>query len=295
VSFADRVRALSIGKPSGALEDDTLDPETLASKFLTLNEPPEIGEVSWPRASSLYDACMRMHVLGTKSHATKQQWLSFKTRMLFGIGNAVHFYAQNTDWLFGDKRRGWWKCLSCRKILYFGAPPRARCPHCNAHHEAIAYYEHPVRLREPFMVTGHVDMFLERIERLRVVDFKTMAGPLFDKLKAPLVEHEWQVQTYMWGCSIDKRLPVKIDPEVGYIAYISKGYHADSLPLKMFPVKKSAALRGRIKAKLLTFKTGFENYPKDLPAPDKKCARSDFGSYQANQCPCKKECIEHAN
>ncbi len=294
MSFANKVRAIhNIGATEDVDHDLSLDPSTLASQFLELTAPPEIGTIGWPRASSLNSACMRMHVIGYNLNTTRKQWASFQLRMIFGMGNAIHEYAQNTDWLFGDNRRGWWKCVACGGILYFGAPPKQACPKCGAGVGAIQYFEHPLRMRKPVMVTGHTDMFLQRGAKVRVAEMKTMSGPEFSKLKAPLVDHEWQVQTYMWIASMDKAIPVQIDPEVGYIFYISKGWQAKELPMKAFIVKKSPTVKARIIEKLRQFSDNVRLWPDAAPPPDNRCVSSDWGSYFSKQCPVRGECIQY--
>jgi len=294
MTFSKTVRKLRVGSAGddSRVTDFGTDPEVLATSFVRVKQDPEVGVISWPRASSLFDACMRMHVIGTKEVVERTRYMTFRDRILFGIGNGLHEYAQNTGWIFGSNRVGWWRCRACGKILYFGTPPTMRCSHCGANKKAISYYEHPFRMKNPVMVTGHVDMFLRRRGLIRVAEIKTIAKEQFEKLKAPLVQHEYQVQTYMMLAGTDKRIPVEVDDSEGYIVYISKGYSQKHFPLKVFAVRKSTEIRKRVLRKLQEFKDGFDGYPEKLPSPDERCVDSDWGGYFSKSCPVRRKCMD---
>lgn len=275
-------------------KEDLLDaPDVLASKVIRVGAEPEVNKIGYPRASSLYSACMRKHVLGTKFEKEEKQWGGVKTRLIFGFGKAVHFWLQNTGDLFGDDRIGWWKCQSCGVIMYFGKPPKARCKNCGASPKAAVYVEHSMRLKRPYFVTGHPDLFVSRDNGICVLEIKTLNGEEFVKLAGPIVEHEMQVVTYVWGLSKDKSLPIKINDQVGYILYISKKHLAKELPLKMFAVKITVPLVERMKKKLLEYREGVRNFPDMLPEPASVCKRGDFENYAAKTCVCLKECLKY--
>jgi len=269
-----------------------LSPQAAAAEFLELSTDVERHVVGWPRASSLYKACMRLHVLGTRSASEKKAYVDFKSKMIYGLGNAWHYWIQNSPEMFGDRRQGWWKCSACGRVLYFGGPPRKNCTNCGARKEAIVYREHTLKSKK-LMVTGHPDLFLLRYPGtpLRVVELKSLSGDLYPKLIAPDIEHQWQIETYMMACSVDKNLPVETDREIGYIGYFSKKPIANDLGVKFFTHKTSRPLVNRIKAKLKTFRDGLKNYPEDLPQPVSACSNSNFTSYHAKMCPCKQECL----
>lgn len=294
MGFADRV--VRMRKDSGLIKPKEfvpVDPTALAAEHLDMAWSMEEAPIGYPRASSLHNACMRFHVIGARTEKKIKQFNSVRAKLLFGIGIAVQDWIQNTPDVLGDKRRGWWRCTACNKILYFGGPPKKRCKFCEARPEAIRYHEHFMRLPDPWMVTGHPDMWLEPETGIyRILELKTIKSEEFDKLKAPLVQHDWQLQTYMWGCPLDERLPVKTDPSVGYIMYISKRYSTKELPYKMFTVHRNDSLIQRIKVKLDQFSLGYLNYPKHLPPPADECLRGNMTSYRAKTCVCKKECFD---
>jgi hypothetical protein len=150
-----------------------------------------------------------------------------------------------------------------------------------------------------FLVTGHPDLFLptnlkkkSRSRFLRVTEIKSIGGEDFDKLQAPLIEHEWQLQTYMWSCSNDRKMPVEIDPNIGYLFYVSKRHKVKELPMKMFKVRRSEAILMRIKEKLELFRIGRANYPNKLPPPDDRCLRGGMTSYMTKSCVVREECLK---
>ena len=290
MSFADRVirmrRASRVSELSD--EDKSGDPQLVATAHIDIVAPREVQEVGKPRASSLKKACMRMHVIGTITNVHIPRYGSFKHKVTFGIGDACHYWAQNTKFLFANRRVGWWRCTACNKVLYFGKPPKAKCSKCGARKEAIVYHEHFMNIKG---VTGHPDLFLEVKKDLRIAEIKTMSAIQFVKLAAPLVEHEWQLLTYMDGSRVDKALPVKIDHTVGYLIYLSKGWHTDMLPIKMYPVVYEPTIVKQIKAKIQSYTDGLKGYPSVLPAPLKACL-PDFTSYTARSCKCKQMCID---
>jgi hypothetical protein len=296
-------RVIRLRQEAGFLKEkppqDSMTAATLAAEHIELGLDIEEKIITWPRASSLFKNCMRMHVIGDALGKKMKDYNSLKERMMYFIGNAVHYQLQNFPEILGERRRGWWKCLACRKVLYFGGPPKTKCPHCGAYPEAIVYHEHAIRgvkddTDDPFLVTGHTDMFLpkKKSDLLRVTEFKTIGSEDFDKLQSPLIENEWQAQTYMWSCSLDPKLPVKIDQEVGYILYVCKRHRVKDLPIKMFKVHRNEEMIKRIKEKLDQFRVGRANYPNQLPPPDDRCLRGGMQSYMTKSCVVKEECIK---
>ena len=292
MKFAERVVRLQASTAELSRLEQENDPQALASAFVELHAEREEKEIGVPRASSLYDACMRKHVIGTLFHFYEKTFTSIRGNLLFGIGNAVHYWLQNNGAVFGDRRYGWWKCLACGSVRYFGGPPKKPCEQCKASVDATVYAEHALKITKPLTVTGHPDMFFKsEQDRLRVAELKTMEGDAFDKLVAPLIGHVWQIQTYMWACSIDKTLPVEIDKNVGYIFYVTKRGRKNEFPLKCFPVIWDGRLLHRIKDKLESYKLGLTKYPKNLPPPVSECVDKGFTSYQAKNCIALQECM----
>lgn len=293
MSFADRV--IRLRTKSGLVKPKEFapsDPGALAAESVNISYAVEEAPIGYPRASSLYNACMRWHVIGIHTEKKVKQFNSVRDQLCFGIGFAVQEWIQNSPDVLGDKRRGWWRCVACNKVLYFGAPPKKRCKFCNARPEAILYHEHYMKLPEPWMVTGHPDMWLEpEPSAFQILEIKTLKDDAFDKIKAPLVQHDWQIQTYMWGCELDEKLPVRTDPMTGFVMYVSKRYATKELPYKMFTVPRNDALIQRIKAKLMAFSDGYLNYPDKLPPVHDECLRGGMAGYRAKTCVCKKECF----
>jgi hypothetical protein len=274
-------------------ESESYDSHVVSAEIIKISSAVGERKLSWPRGSKLYDMCVRQNVLGTKTGAVVKEWTSVAGRVTYGIGNALHYWMQNSPDLFGDKRRGWWRCLACRKIAGFGGPPKTKCRFCGAFPEAVIYHEHGIKLSgDPFYLTGHTDMFLDARDLLRVTELKSIDGDKWEKLVAPLAMHEWQIQAYMWALQKDKRLPVPIDPRVGYLAYVSKKFTSGKLPIKIYPIQRSESTVAKIKEQLALFKKGLDNYPKDLPAPIAECDRANFTNYRAKSCPVKDKCLK---
>lgn len=273
---------------SGVLDD----PALLAAHYVNIQSSRESQyPITMPRASKMFDGCMRMFVVGHKNNIQKKEWSNTKNRLLFGIGNALHYWIQNEPDLFGDKRVGWWLCRGCMKVRQFGKPPTTPCKFCGANAAAAVYMEHGFRLNGKYPVSGHPDMFLRKDKVLRITELKSISAKEYVKLVAPLAAHECQLLTYMWGIPQDKTFPVKIDRDLGYLAYISKGYHQKELPIKMFPVPYNVKVVSQIKKKLSAYKRGWDNYPNKLPEPLEACVKANFTSWKAKECPVKNHCM----
>lgn len=278
-------------------EDGKLNPVAVAATQVSLHTNKTEYLIGAPRASGLYKSCMRMHVIGTKKKRIRREFTSLKERIIFGYGNAVHYWIQNTSDVFGDKRYGWWKCLACGNVLYFGPPPhiklkKFRCPNCKSHGRSIIYEEHSLSLKKPYEVTGHPDMFLKLDGVLHPVELKTIKGDSFSNLLAPLVEHVWQLQTYMWAL---KQQPIEVRGETfdmtkGYIVYISKVMRPEEFPIKSFTLREDPAIIKRILAKLAIYRDAMKTYPKGLPDRLATCERNQ-GCYDARSCPVVIDCF----
>jgi hypothetical protein len=266
-------------------------PEDVAAENMSIGTNVIEKKIRLPRASSIYDACMRMHVLATLEKETVTERLGFADRVTFGIGNAIHHWAQNTSWLFPPHMRvGWWRCTACGHVRRFGSWKKTICPKCHAEWPAQIYKEHRVKTKAPYICTGHPDLFIRKEKRVRVVEFKTIASSGYKELVSPKVEHEWQIQFYMWSCSEDEKLPAKVDPNVGYIIYVSKGALWKALPVKMFPVVRSERVLEQIQDKLKIYYDGVKS--KTPPEPLEECVEVNFDRGKARQCPMKEQCQE---
>lgn len=274
--------------------EKTGDPELITREFISVKSTADKKTLPrYPRASALYNDCMRQLVLINKYEIVDTKYNKFHQNVVFNIGNAVHFWAQNTKSFISDNyRRGLWKCRSCGFITEFSGIVVTKCPACSARKTSFEYYEYPLKLENPLYLTGHPDMFVEKpLDNYRIVEFKTINGTDFDKLRAPLIEHIWQIHAYMWGLSKDKLFKMlPFDKKVGYIMYISKDMKVNSSPVKTFVVQRDTSIEKEIISKLKEFKDGYSGG--ELPKPCEACVSSLFSSYTAKNCPalpyCKK-------
>lgn len=252
--------------------------------------------VRQPRSSGIYKACARKHVFGTKHELTEVVYRDASSIATMDLlGTAVHDYIQNDPQYFGDKRIGWWTCLACGAKLRFGPPIKGKCTGCGASNKAIKYEEHDFLLDDPG-VSGHPDMFLA-IEggRYVVLEFKTIKPKSnssflgFEDLVAPLISHEWQLQTYLWAMQQPASKPPITLERYGYVVYISKG-HEFVHPWKWFRHDWNDDLMGRIHAKLDDYKRGCAEYPEWLPNTLDVCTEANFVGSEPNKCPTKEYC-----
>lgn len=303
MSFATRViRFLEDRRgeeiPTG-LQKLNLDdpPGVLAARLMTLldgSRDRDTNLIGKPRASSLYSACMRMHVLGTVLKRPRTDRHSAADRVIFAVGNAVHHWAQNTPTYFGDQRVGWWLCTACNRKFFGKVLKRGGCS-CGANLAAYRYKEHAVDKDGGYPVTGHPDLFLERRPGvIRLAELKTMESDSFMSLKAPLVEHEWQMITYLWACSDDVTLPVSIQKDYGFIFYFSKRKVVKEFPVKAFPVRMTKVILDQIKDKLSSYQLGVRMFPRNLPPMLAECTDSNWSCWKAKSCPTCQECRSRA-
>lgn len=293
MSFADRVRKIiTDGEERRTTDPDTQkDAASLAAEFVTLGSSKFVDSIGPPRASSLHDDCMRKRVLGVKLERMSTEWVGVKDRIVYGIGNALHTWIQNTPDILGDLRWGWWKCTGCWTVQ-FGMSPKRGCKKCGAFADAYVYREHEIKATPAWPVTGHPDMFVMRSKMLRILEAKSIAGDEFEKLVAPYARHEWQIMTYMWKCSEDKDLPVPVDGEIGYVLYITKKV-GKTFPMKMFTVQKNTEILKQIKQKVTSYKKGIEYFPDKMPAVAFDCKNTDFNGAKAKFCPVLQDCLTY--
>lgn len=242
-----------------------------------------------PRASGLYKDCMRQLVLCTVHDVPLVSWVDYSLKIVFEIGNAVHYWTQNTPILFGNNRFGFWECLSCGRVSTFGTVPSG-CGGCGASHKALVYREYSLSMDTPFYITGHPDLFRKGENGyFHVVEIKTIDGNLFDNLVAPNIEHVWQVHVYMWACARTKLgSGINISPNLGYITYISKTRKTKVLPTKTFPVKYDSFVMNTIKKKLREYKVAIDGG--ELPPVNQLCLNANFDNYLARGCPVISKC-----
>lgn len=263
-----------------------------SSNIIDISMVRNENELYYPRASSLYNVCIRQLLLGTKFKLKKTELVGFNRQLTFDIGNALHKWIQNSEAYFGTQRRGIWVCTACGKERVFGKPPTQKCQKCGAQAIAMEYKEIELIMHKPFCVTGHPDLFIEPTDspgKIRVVELKTMNGEKFAKLATPLIEHVWQIQTYMYACNLlAYELSVRVDAQHGYLVYISKKETRGELPIKIFPIQKDDRVLSEIKDKLRVYSSCLRD--DTLCEPDAECVKSAYSGWKARSCPALKLC-----
>lgn len=270
--------------------DDVQNPQLLANSLLDLGG--ERSEVLYPsrlRVSMLHDVCVRQRVLGYRTKALFTKATNTSMQLTFDIGHAIHSFLQNSDKYFGVKRFGWWMCMHCGG-KYFGRFPKSNCKECNSPPRNIQYLEHSIKMDDPYMVTGHTDCFLEvGPGDIRLADFKTITGEEFEKLNSPKGDHKIQVSAYMMLLELDKSLPVNINPNKGFVIYVSKKHTVKSLPIKAFHVERDPLTDRYIQETLSTFTEAIRDGV-TVPPKHPQCEQTRFTCYRAKSCPTREEC-----
>lgn len=272
-------------------------PTAVPKAIVSISTTSDDKIIGPPRASSIYSACMRQHVLGTIYKLNYRDVTGFTRQLTFDIGHAMHTLIQNSnDRYFKEQRRGHWKCVACGVVSPFGKPPTENCTYCGANIEALVYHEFELKIEKPYYVSGHPDLFIapsEAPNKIRVVELKTMSGEKFKTLVAPLVEHVYQLHTYMWACGLRKNdLSIWLDDEVGYITYISKKEVSGELPIKTFTVNREVRVLKDIFDRLQQYKEGIEDNV--IPEPLDQCVTSKFDHWRAKNCVARKLCKEYS-
>ena len=270
--------------------DDVTNPQLLANSLMDLGgERQEVQFPSYLRVSMLHDVCVRQRVLGYRTKSLFKKVTNTSMQLTFDIGHAIHHFLQNSESYFGDKRFGWWKCLNCGH-KYFGRYPKSGCKECKAPKQAIQYEEHSIKLETPYRVTGHTDCFLEVAPGvIRLADFKTISGEDFEKLTAPKGDHCIQISAYLKLLEMDKSLPVTIDPNKGFVIYVSKKHTVKSLPIKVFHVTRNPLTDQYIHDTLTSFTEAIQD-ERIVPLKHPQCEQTRFSCYRAKSCPVREEC-----
>lgn len=289
------------------------NPLVTATNLIRINAPEIPVQIKYPRASSISNACMRLHVLAMFYPLHRQnKFNNLPSRIAFSIGNAYHYWMQNSPDIYGQDRYGWWKCLGCGRVDYFGPPPEVgyHCRNCSAMHTALEYMEHPMYIKgKPWYLSGHPDLYLgsgsKKTGYLVTNELKSIKNSEDAKrwdwstLVEPLADHKYQIMAYMMGAEHDVELKkvAKVDPSIGNVSYIAKGNFGNLLPIKTFEVERRyhKDIEEAITEKLLFFSKGLEEFPKNLPSCQRTCVSSEFTHYSAKACPGLVLCQKHSN
>jgi len=271
------------------------NPERDAMEKLLLVGRQDKVTIGAPRASEIYSDCMRKRVLGKIYHLEETRNIGIGGNITFGLGTAVHNYLQDSNWIFGPEKRGFWECMACGRISPFGPFPNGKCS-CDSRKTAYRYKEFGARIKEPVEFTLHIDMFIEQGSQLNLYEFKTMSGKDFNTLESPLASHVYQVHCYMYACTkFRKRIFKNLDYKHAYILYISKKHVVKGIPLKLFCVNIDDKITAAIVEKLMLYKKGISSFPDNLPNCVKRCNAPQYNTYSAKICPAMQKCFEFYN
>ena len=133
-----------------------------------------------------------------------------------------------------------YRCSKCGKIYLKTDDKTKFCHYCNyplTKEQITLKY----KILDDASIIGHPDlvMRLNSLQRkFHVYELKTIKPEEFDILQSPLINHVYQVRTYLWlikNLPNEKRNRFKLDYETGYIVYIKKTYDKD--PMKIFEIK----------------------------------------------------------
>lgn len=116
-------------------------------------------------------------------------------------------------------------------------------------------------------VTGSCDNVIKFPgERLcHIVECKSIDGDKFDQLnEAPIVNHELQLSLYLWFLQ-QTEWKSKLDPERGFVVYLSKKYTHN--PIRPFMIKRAKAFCEHVAKQLKEVKT----YLKTKKVPKQIC------------------------
>lgn len=293
-------RALRVPAPSDDLRelrsvDAVTDPQLLAHAVIALE--PRREDHQYPprlRCSGLHQVCVREQLIGFRENLTRRTYNDTGLQVTFDIGNAIHFYLQNSPRYFRDTALGWWECAACG-YRYFGRRRKKRCPECRAHARAFFYQEHFMKLDAPYPLSGHPDLLLEvHPGDVRVTEIKTINGEDFDGLQRPLSDHVMQVHGYLLGLPHDHRLPMRVHAKRALILYVSKGMKARSLPMKAFHVTRQPHVVRAIEADLHQFQRGLEDGDY-LPDTRQECVAADWKRGRARRCAASELCNQLHN
>ncbi|WP_029689432.1 PD-(D/E)XK nuclease family protein [Thermoanaerobacter sp. A7A] len=274
---------------------DNLDvPEDIKDDVINTKKTFNIKKYTHVRLSELATFCPREYALGYKYGKAKESYTEYPLMQQFEIGSALHFWYQNFSKVFKDVLYGNWKCWACGKLRGRDEPlfttrdeiRKNPCEHCGASGEASFYHEYYFRIDEPYRVTGKIDGFILKDNKLHVIDFKSY----FTKEDFPKLQDKAQLVGYMLFYDYlpdSLKLPLPIDLETGYLYYLSKKFsYRDSI--LCYAVTKEQKIADAILKNVSLFsdsvKTGI------LPPPFDICSRSNWLKGKAKNCFLRELC-----
>jgi len=159
-------------------------------------------------ASSLYDFCFRKYVLAYKNNivVNTNDKLPLRLKVTFKLGLSIEamIIEALTNHLVGTLKR----CNQCETYKY--TP--------DLFTKTVGEYK----------ITGHPDAIVELDNKVYILELKSMDKDIFRGLTEPILQHTWQLMTYLY-LGKDKRIA-----DTGFIIYVSKGQN--NSPIKIYPV-----------------------------------------------------------
>jgi hypothetical protein len=212
--------------------------------------------------SDLYKLCPRAFAMCTAENVAFRAYkhVGMQLGYVFDMGNKIQdiftMRLMKTGMMFGT-----WECLHCgAKEARFQTKENV-CQSCGS--KATQYIDTTIQLQVgKLIVAGNVDTML-RQDGVNTVIFPNECKSIkpsgdggFDTLEAPLRDHGYQVNGYMWilkskGAKILHKKPevkVQIAKDVATISYAVKGNAQD--PFKVFTVAPDPVFIARVEEKL---------------------------------------------
>lgn len=167
--------------------------------------------------------CPREQALRTLLHrGSRREFVCASMRSTWDLGLAMENLV--IGW-FVKMGRAWgnWRCLSCGGLTLFTKRPEA-CEHCGFAHTRY------VGIRADSPDTGisfGIDLVADMGGRgYEVVELKSMLSREWEKLKAPLAEHDWRTNLYLRLVEECRGLRLDFDrirTDKGWVLYYDKG------------------------------------------------------------------------
>lgn len=237
-------------------------------------------------ATDVYTFCPRRFIIAKAVGANPRVYapISSPTVLTFKIGEAIEDIliesVKSANKLFGQ-----WKCKVCGET-YIGSNV-FECVSCNSKH--VEYLGVTVKDNSTYIpIVGNIDIVYlsgftnkAHIIECKSIGFSNNPNYNFDALTSPILEHVYQVNTYMYLLSNVKtefHNLVKFDTKVAYIIYVSK-LHRNS-PVKMFKVKMDKKIQEEIKE----MKKAIRDWDVSRKLADRTCANR-MALMARNYCP----------
>lgn len=239
------------------------------------------------RSSGIATLCPREEVLAALHDITRTEIQSADDMLLLSLGSDFHSKLQDEILPYVGVLYGEWKCKECVKV--YGGKGRKKvlepatdlilkpekCTRCES--VDFTYVEQLLEDSEVH-ITGHMDGFI-RVpfrEDLGVFEGKSISPRgAADIKEVPKIDHEVQVQLYMWLTGLSWAI----------ILYWDKGTYGLNGITEHF-VERDDALIGTVRETIRSIWSGIEGGP----LPDRICVSAS--APRAAECACRKPCFE---